>query len=151
MAKKAFNEQNNGKLGQTPPKSLDKTGAAMWRKVVPVLNAAAAFKRIDANLVEVYCSQWSIYRQALKNITKNGIQTPIYKTVQNSAGEKIGTDFVGYKRNPATSVYNDAIKTLGTVGSELGLSPKSRAKIMELASDDDDSGVDLKTEMQKFM
>ena len=118
---------------------------------VPVLNAQSSVNRIDANLVEMYCSQYGIYRDAYQSIQKDGIQSPIYKTVQNSMGDKIGTDFVGFKRNPATTIYNDALKQLTAVGSELGLSPKSRADLMNLGSGDDTGGVDLKAEMQKFM
>ncbi|MDU0408124.1 hypothetical protein N42HA_01134 [Lactococcus lactis] len=47
-------------------------------------------------------------------------------------GEIIDRQFQGFKRNPMTQIYSDAIKNLTKIGSELGLSPKSRSELMEL-------------------
>lgn len=149
MSRKTFAEQNNGELSKRPPDHLGKVAAAMWRKVVPVLEANSPVKRIDMMLVEMYCSQYEVYRTAYDSIKEDGIQTPMFKSLQNSAGEIVGKVFVGYKRNPATSIFTDALKQLTSVGAELGLSPKSRADLMAIK--DDDSGVDTAAEIKKLL
>ncbi|WP_333603635.1 phage terminase small subunit P27 family, partial [Lactobacillus acetotolerans] len=101
----------------------------------------------DANLIELYCSQYEIYRKAYESIHDKGIQQEITKPIQNAAGKILGEKSMGFKRNPATSVYNDAIKQLTTIGMQLGLSPKSRADLLESADDE----IDLKAGMSEFM
>lgn len=129
--------KNATKLPTKPPAFFDTYAKGMWAVLVPYLSTHSGVKSIDQNLVEMYCTQYGIYRRAYASIKKDGIQSKIYKTVQNSAGEKIGTDFVGFKRNPSTSVYNDALKQLTTLGAQLGLSPKSRAELATLAGPKD--------------
>ena len=99
-------------------------------------------------MVEIYCTQYEIYRNAYKHIRENGEVQAIYKSVQNYEGEVVGKDFIGYKRNPMTSIYSDAIKNLAKIGSELGLSPKSRAELMEI-SDNATSNEESSTNQMK--
>lgn len=109
----------------------------MWRKMVPVLNASNKMAPLDKNLVEMYASQYEIYRNAYEDIKENGQVTKVYKTVVNPVtGDVIANDMTGYKRNPSTQIYSDAIKQLKSLGSELGLSPASRAELMQLSLDD---------------
>lgn len=105
--------------------------------IVPYLKTHADLDNVDQNLVEMYCTQYGIYRTAYDSIKEDGIQSKIYKTVQNSAGEAIGKDFQGFRRNPSTSIYNDALKQMVSLGAQLGLSPKSRADLAALAAPDD--------------
>lgn len=132
MVKKADKDVNGGRLSSTPPTYLGRQAKVIWRKVVPFLETQSSVIRIDAGLVEIYCTQYEIYRNAYKHIRENGEVQAIYKSVQNYEGEVVGKDFIGYKRNPMTSIYSDAIKNLAKIGSELGLSPKSRAELMEI-------------------
>lgn len=105
--------------------------------MVPVLNASNKMAPLDKNLVEMYASQYEIYRNAYEDIKENGQVTKVYKTVVNPVnGDVIAKDMTGYKRNPSTQIYSDAIKQLKSLGSELGLSPASRAELMQLSLDD---------------
>ena len=65
-------------------------------------------------------------------------QTPIYKSVQNNRGEIIDRDFVGFKKNPAVSTMDAAIRQIRSLSSELGLTPTSRASLLSLTTDDED-------------
>lgn len=122
----------------------------MWRKVVPFLEAKAPVTRVDTGLVELYCTQYEIYRKAYQSIIDDGIQTKIFDSLQDSTGAIVGKDFVGYKRNPATQVYNDSLKQLNAVGEQLGLSPKGRAELAKIAPPEKDSD-DIAAQMQKFL
>ena len=44
-----------------------------------------------------------------------------------------------YYKNPATAVLNDATGKVKSLGGELGLSPSSRATLIDMASSDDNS------------
>ncbi|QBX17990.1 terminase small subunit [Streptococcus phage Javan392] len=84
----------------------------------------------------MYCTNYEIYRQAYADIQDNGIQTAIYKSVQNQMGDKIGEDFVGFKKNPAVDIMKNANTQLTSIGTALGLSPKARQELLAIASED---------------
>ena len=142
---------NNGHLSYTAPQHLGLKAKAIWRKVVPFLEEQKSIERIDSTLVEMYCTQYEIYRNSYDHIKKHGEVQGIYKTTLSPVtGEVVSTDFVGYKRNPMTQIYSDAIKNLTKIGSELGLSPKSRSELMELNLNDD-SEADTAQALKDFL
>ncbi len=134
MARKAYFKQNNGRLPIDPPHYLGRLAKGCWRKVVPFLESTQRVQRIDVALVEQYCSEYEIYRQAYQDIQENGIQSKIYVSLQDSTGQIIGKDFSGYRKNPAVATMNDALKQLKSIGSQLGLSPQARQELMQIAS-----------------
>lgn len=119
--KKPDKDVNDGQLARTPPAYLGRQAKVVWRRLVPFLEDNTPVKRIDSGLVEQYASQYEIYRNAYKHIQENGEVQAIYKTLQDQTGQKIGRDFVGYKRNPMTQIYDSAVKNLTKLGAELGL------------------------------
>lgn len=132
VAKKVYYLQNGGHLSKDPPKQLSKIAKECWRKVVPFLEDTKKIQRIDSSLVELYCGQYGIYREAYDDVQKNGIQTKAYKSLQDNLGNIVGKDFVGYKKNPAVGTMKDAINLMSTIGAELGLSPKSRVELFKI-------------------
>lgn len=134
MVYKPYYLQNNGKMSREAPKYFGKLAKECWKRIVPFLESTGRVERIDTSLVEQYCTQYEIYRVAYQDVQKNGIQKPMYKTLQNQMGEKIGKDFVGYKKNPAVMTMKDASNQLNAIGGQLGLSPKARQMLMSLAS-----------------
>lgn len=134
MPKMAYFKQNNGQLPTSPPEYLGRVAKACWRKIVPYLESTSRVQRIDASLVEQYCTEYEMYRVAYQDVGKHGIQRAIYRTLQDSSGQKIGKDFVGYRKNPAVTTMNDALKQLKSIGAQLGLSPKARQELMQIAS-----------------
>lgn len=148
MTKKVFYMQNDGHLSSTPPKHLGVVAKVCWRKIVPFLESTERVKRIDTALVELYCSQYEIYRQAYNDILENGIQNKIYKSLQDASGEIVGKDFVGYRKNPAVATLKDASIQITNIGSQLGLSPKARSELMELV--ESKNKVDAAEQIAKF-
>ena len=134
MVQNTYFKQNNGCLPSRPPKHLGRIAQACWRKVVPFLESTKRVQRIDTALVEQYCSTYEIYRQAYADVQVNGIQTKLYKSLQDMSGKIIGKDFVGYRKNPAVGTMNDALRQLTSLGSQLGLSPKAREELMQISS-----------------
>lgn len=129
MVKKAFNQQNNGHLSSDPPDYLGREAKVAWRKVVPFLEEQQKVRRIDTALVEMYVTQYELYRTAYEHVQKNDAVQSIYKSLQDNTGKVIGKNFMGYKKNPMVQTYESASKNMIKIGSELGLSPKSRAEL----------------------
>lgn len=132
MVKNVYYKQNGGHLSKDPPKYLDQLAKECWRKVVPFLESTDKVQRIDSGLVELYCVQYGIYRKAYEDVQKNGIQSKIYKSLQDMTGKIIGKDFTGYRKNPAVGIMKDSVSQMSSIGTELGLSPKSRAELFKL-------------------
>lgn len=134
MVKRAYYQQNNGHLPVTPPHYLGTLAKACWRKIVPFLESTGRVERIDVGLVEQYCANYEIYRNAYQDIQDNGIQAKIFTSLQDSTGKIVGKDFAGFRKNPAVATMKDAMNQLNSVGIQLGLSPKSRQELMSIAS-----------------
>ena len=134
MAKKVYYQQNNGHLPATPPHYLGTLASACWRKIVPFLEATGRVERIDIGLVEQYCANYEIYRNAYQDIQENGIQVKIFSSLQDSSGKIVGKDFTGFRKNPAVATMKDAVNQLNSLGVQLGLTPKSRQELMQIAS-----------------
>ena len=148
MAKKVYYQQNNGHLPPIPPHYLGTLAKVCWRKIVPFLESTGRVERIDVGLVEQYCANYEIYRNAYQDIQENGIQAKIYTSLQDSTGAVIGKDFVGFRKNPAVATMKDALNQLNSVGVQLGLSPKGRQELMQIASHKKKH--DTISEMKKF-
>ena len=138
LVKKAYYMQNDGHLSLDPPKHLGNLAGRCWRKIIPFLESTKRVERIDSGLIEMYCSQYEIYRNAYDSVKKDGSQTAIYKSIQNAAGEVIKEDFAGFRKNPAVNIMKDATTLMISLGSELGLSPKSRAELMQIVDQNED-------------
>lgn len=135
MVKKSDKDVNGGRLSYRAPDYLGDLSSRLWRKVTVFLEENSAVNRIDTNLVEMYCTQYEIYRNSYEHIKQNGEVQAIYKPIQDCEGNIIDKTFQGFRRNPMTNIYSDSIKNLTKIGSELGLSPKSRAELMDIAAD----------------
>ncbi|MCH5461513.1 phage terminase small subunit P27 family [Lactobacillus sp. LC28-10] len=150
MTKRSFNQINHGKLSHEPPKYLGRQAKVIWRRIVPFLEDNQDIIRADFGVVEMYCTQYEIYRNAYKHIQENGEVQPIYKSLQDSSGKVIGKTFMGYKRNPMTQIYDSAVNKLTTIGRELGLSPKARAELLEILPEKKDDK-DITEQMKDFL
>ncbi|MGA3439411.1 phage terminase small subunit P27 family [Lactiplantibacillus plantarum] len=118
-------------ISQTPPKYLKATGRSMWTRLMPLIGDQ--LEESDRALVESYCFNYQLLREAYSNILENGIQYALFKVIMTPTGEVIDEHhFEGYKSNPACKVLSDATAKLNLLGQQLGLSPQSRAELAKL-------------------
>lgn len=94
-----------------PPKWLDETALEKWAEV---LDNCRWITPADADTLALYCDSYSHYLKA----QRLSIKTPLVKTPE---GKMI--------KNPAWTARNEAFNQMRSAGSELGLSPSSRAGI----------------------
>jgi P27 family predicted phage terminase small subunit len=83
---------------------------------------------VDSSEVETLAMNYQMLRQAYESVKSIGITY--------EAGDKIF-------KNPAVSIIDSATKVIKSIGSDLGLSPQSRATLIDMASSEDDSENDL--------
>mgnify|MGYP003361785947 FL=1 len=134
----------SNKLSTTPPKYLKSTGRSCWSRLMPLIGDTLLEN--DRALVESYCFNYQLLREAYDDIQENGIQYALYKIVMTPRGDVIDPKhFEGLKNNPATKTLSDATSKLDSLGKQLGLSPQSRAELAKLpdTSDKDVSITDL--------
>ena len=150
MVKNPYYQQNNGRLPSDPPNYLGTVARETWRKIIPFLESTQKVERIDTFLVETYCTNYEIYKKAYEDIKENGIQTEIIKVIQaQGSGEILGEQSLGFKKNPAVATMKDAVDTLNRIGVQLGLTPKGRQELMEIAGDNSEEG-SIKDKMKEF-
>nr|DAW46507.1 MAG TPA: terminase small subunit [Caudoviricetes sp.] len=150
MVKNPYYQQNNGRLPSDPPNHLGTVAREVWRKIVPFLESTNKVQRIDTFLVETYCTNYEIYKLAYENVKENGIQQEMTKPIQaQGSGEILGEQFLGFKKNPAVATMKDAVDTLNKIGVQLGLTPKGRQELMEIAGEQSDEGL-IKDKMKEF-
>ena len=150
MVKNPYYQQNNGRLPSDPPNHLGTVARETWRKIVPFLESTQKVQRIDAFLVETYCTNYEIYKIAYEDIKQNGIQQEMKKPIQaQGSGEILGEQSLGFRKNPAVATMKDAVDTLNRIGVQLGLTPKGRQELMEIAGEQSDEG-SIKDKMKEF-
>lgn len=150
MVKNPYYQQNNKRLPSDPPNHLGTVAREVWRKIVPFLESTQKVQRIDTFLVETYCTNYEIYKIAYEDIKQNGIQQEMKKPIQaQGSGEILGEQSLGFKKNPAVATMKDAVDTLNRIGVQLGLTPKGRQELMEIAGEQSDEG-SIKDKMKEF-
>lgn len=116
----------------------------MWTRLMPLIGSQ--LEESDRALVESYCFNYQLLREAYLNVLENGIQYALFKVIMTPTGEVIDEHhFEGYKSNPACKVLSDATAKLNMLGQQLGLSPQSRAELAKLPkpTDKEQSMADL--------
>lgn len=150
MVKNPYFQQNKGRLPTDPPNYLGTVAREIWRKIVPFLENTQKVERIDTFLVETYCTNYEIYKIAYEDVKRNGIQQEMKKPIQaQGSGEILGEQSLGFKKNPAVATMKDAVDTLNRIGVQLGLTPKGRQELMEIAGSQADNS-SMKDKMAAF-
>ena len=150
VKRKPFYEQNDRFLPIDPPNYLGTVARSVWTKIIPYLKATEKVERIDTFLVETYCTNYEIYKKAYEDVKENGIQTEIKKLIQaQGSGEILGEQSMGFRKNPAVATMKDATETLNKIGIQLGLTPKGRAELAEIARSQADNS-SMKDKMAAF-
>ena len=101
-----------------------------WNRLIPELYKLGLLTKIDQIVLEIYCSQYSVYRQAMEVINEDGLIT---NNIRH-----------GDKANPAAQVAREAAKIIKAIAVEFGLTPSSRCRISLPGQNTDD-------EMEKLL
>ncbi|WP_163830737.1 phage terminase small subunit P27 family [Spartinivicinus ruber] len=110
------NEPSYGALANVdPPAWLDATATELWGYLAPKLIKSGVLTEVDFHNLEIFCVAYARWRTAEAAIEQHGIMV---------------TDINGnFKKNPACTVANEAIKQVDSYGAKLGLDPASRTRL----------------------
>lgn len=128
----------NNNLSASPPDYLNGTARYLWRRIVPMLVEQYDVQKVDRTIVESLCINYHILRLSYDSIKEKGAQYI--------------TDGGLIKSNPAVSDIDKASKNLRSACDALGMTPKGRAELLAILSNDDSDEDDGEFEdmMKKF-
>ena len=98
-----------------PPHDFDNVELATWNAVISELIESRVLGRQDLRALESYCISYALMKEARFHIQEDGI------TIVQANGNTV--------KNPATTVLNEAITRLNSIGGEFGLTPVSRSRV----------------------
>lgn len=99
-----------------PPETLSAIAQDKWRELVPHLVQHKIITGVDIHNLEAFCSAYSLWRLAMDDVATHGV------LVESSSGE--------LKKNPAITAVKDASGDMRAFGSNLGLDPASRSRLV---------------------
>lgn len=101
------------------PEWLEANAQVMWEMVTTELCREQVLTVTDLHNVEAFCSSYSNWRSAQKEVQEKGV------TIPGAMG--------GIIKNPAVTVVNESLRQMVTFGSLLGLDPSSRSRLIGAA------------------
>jgi P27 family predicted phage terminase small subunit len=107
------------------PRGLSKEAAKEWRAIVPELREMGVLTKIDGKALAAYCHSYARWMEAEEEIRRVGIvvQEPIW---DQTSGRLMGVKF---KKNPAVTISETAMKIMKSFLVEFGMTPSSRSRV----------------------
>ena len=136
-------------IQQNPPRYLDATAKRMWRFLVSELTKGDLIKQLDATELELFCKQYSIYREAVKDVDEHSVVFPIYKWYDTGGG-KMKRELSGMGKNPAVSVVDSMSRQLKSLANDLGLNFNARSSMKMASNDADNKDKDAQEALMKM-
>ena len=102
----------------------DRVARDEWKRITKLLKGCGILTRVDVRILQLYCDTFSIYREAIKDYSKNG------PTIYTSYGNPI--------QNPAAGVMHKARADMLKYLQELGMTPSARTRVHALPEDQDE-------------
>lgn len=103
----------------TPPESLDPIGIKYYVYILNKLQVSGVLTDLDKPILTQTAECLSLMDQATKQLHYQGI---VQKQVDKNGN-------ITYKENPAVGIHNKYLTQFNKLGSQLGMSPSSRAQI----------------------
>ena len=126
-------------LQTTPPKFLKGKARYAYSRVVEQLDKQGVVKQSDLDIVVSLAIQLEILQRAYDKLEQLDVQYPIYKAVQDVDGAILEHTYQGDKKNVAVGTISDATKNIKSLCNDLGLTPASRATLLQNIDNDSDT------------
>jgi P27 family predicted phage terminase small subunit len=114
-AGKYFDEPALESVVLSPPSSLSPEAQQVWNDTARMLADAGISTQIDANILELYCETWVLWRRVSKDLEAQGM------TVIGPRGNPV--------LNPTFRAQSDLAGKLKQYMVELGMTPAGRVKV----------------------
>ena len=106
------------------PSWLDVVAKVEWKRVVSELAALQMLTKCDQTALAGYCQSYARWKEAERLTTLHGLV--LTEPILSKAGDVLGQRI---KRNPATTIASDSLKSLARYGALFGFDPSSRARL----------------------
>ncbi|MGH7936119.1 MAG: phage terminase small subunit P27 family [Chthoniobacterales bacterium] len=139
--RKLNDKEPSAQLGEPEmPRDLPKAAAAEWKRIVPELQILVVLATVDRAALAAYCHAFARWFEAEREVKRLGIVVEEPILIMGEA-----TDFVRYKKNPAVTISEGAMKIMKSFLVEFGMTPSSRSRVrIEKPADDDPMDAFLK-------
>jgi P27 family predicted phage terminase small subunit len=106
------------------PAKLPAAAKTEWQRILPELRQLGVLSKIDRAALAAYCHAFARWFQAEQEIRKLGIvvREPILRN-------GFATKFVRYKKNPAVTISEGAMKLMKSFLIEFGMTPAARSRL----------------------
>jgi P27 family predicted phage terminase small subunit len=103
-----------------PPRWLSREGRAEWRRVVKACEDWPTWlQEVDRAALSAYCSAWSTFVDAAKDVAERGPLVPARSSADGDAKVK----------NPAVQIVRDSSEAMRKWSRELGFTPDARGRV----------------------
>lgn len=106
------------------PADLPKAAQEEWNRIIPELRALGVLSTIDRAALAAYCHAYARWFEAEEETRLHGIVVEEPILVQG-----VETGFVRYKKNPAVTISEGAMKLMKSFLIEFGMTPASRSRL----------------------
>lgn len=131
--------QDMDTIQTAPPRILDKRGASAWRSIIKELQSNGFVKQLDKDILIMLCQQISVRDQAFEDVKNNGLNFII---------KDDGGNVKNVRKNPSLQALSDSTNRIQSLANELGLTPSSRASLLNISGNDKDESFSL-SDMKK--
>ena len=106
------------------PQDLPAAARSEWKRIVPELRIIGVLTSIDRAALAAYCHAYARWFEAEKQVKRLGI---IVKEPVLLMG--VPTGYHRYKKNPAVTISESAMKIMKSFLVEFGMTPSSRSRV----------------------
>lgn len=107
-------------LQESAPAHLKGVARYAWVQLWPILNESGLVKQADKATLELLCINYQIAREAYKDVLERGV-------------------IADNRANPSTKTLDSSTAKIVSLSRELGLTPASRATLLNVSNDDEGS------------
>ena len=123
------------KLPKIAPKYLMPEAKKLWKSLIPQLESVGLVTVLDQTNLELFCTQYAEYLEAVESIKKYG------SVYMSDKGE--------LKKNPSVTIIDNCSKSLRSLGMTLGIDFSSHAQHMDVLGADSNK-TDINEAMKQF-
>lgn len=123
--KRKLNDQEPQAPAEDPeiPAALSAAAAEEWKAIVPQLRTLGVLSRIDGKALAAYCHAYARWIEAEAEVARFGIIVCEPLLIDEKL---VG---VRYKKNPAVTISETAMKIMKSFLVEFGMTPSSRSRV----------------------
>lgn len=111
------------------PRDLPAAARREWKRILPELRQLGVLSVIDGAALAAYCHAYARWFEAEKEVKRLGLIVEEAITKWDSDAEESEVLGYRYKKNPAVTISEAAMKIMKSFLVEFGMTPSSRSRV----------------------